>query len=71
MNNSIDNLRKLREEKGLSYEDMAKKLNISKSFYWQLEHKNRRLSYKMAQNIASIFGLKPDAIFYEEYKNRN
>lgn len=61
-------LQTIREKKGLSYDDMAKTLKISKSYYWQLEHKNRRLSYEMACNIAKIFNLKPDDIFYEEYK---
>lgn len=68
-NNSIYQLKKLREEKNLSYEDMAKKLNISKAYYWQIEHKNRRLSYEMAKNIAAIFDLKPDDLFYNEYQN--
>ena len=59
-------LKKIREENGFSYEDMAKKLEIIKSFYWQIEHKNRRLYYDMAKEIAAIFELKPDDIFYEE-----
>ena len=61
-------LKKLREEKGFTYEDMAKKLKISKAYYWQIEHKNRRLSYEMAKEIAKIFNLKPDDIFYNEFK---
>ena len=69
MNASIAKLKKLREEKKLSYEDMAHILKISKAYYWQLEHKNRRLSYEMARDIAAIFHLKPDNIFYEEYKD--
>ena len=68
---SITYLKELREEKGLSYEEMAEKLSISKSYYWQIEHKNRRLSYEMAKSIAEIFDLKPDDIFYDEYKNNN
>ncbi len=68
MENSVSYLKQLREQKGLSYEDMAKRLKISKSYYWQIEHKNRRLSYEMARSIAEIFDLKPDAIFYEDYK---
>ena len=43
------------------------KQNISKAYYWQIEHKNRRLSYEMAKEIAKIFNLKPDDIFYDEY----
>ncbi len=58
-------LKKIREENGFSYEDMAKKLEISKSFYWQIEHKKRRLYYYMAKKIADVFDLKPDDIFYE------
>lgn len=69
INNSMNQLKNLREKKGFSYEDMAKKLQISKAYYWQIEHKNRRLSYAMAKNIASIFGLKPDDLFYNEYKS--
>lgn len=59
-------LKKLREEKGYSYKDMADMLEISKSYYWQIEHKNRRLYYDMAKQIATIFGKKPDEIFYEK-----
>lgn len=69
INNNMNHLKRLREEKGFSYEDMAKKLNISKAYYWQIEHKNRRLSYEMAKNIASIFNLKPDDLFYNEFKS--
>ena len=59
-------LEKLRKNVGLTYQDMASKLRISKSQYWQLEHNNRRLSYEMAKKIAHIFHLKPDDIFYED-----
>ena len=46
---------------------MASMLNISKTFYWQLENNKRRLIYKQAVAIANIFKLKPDDIFYEEF----
>lgn len=59
-------LKKVRESHGLSYEDMAKTLEISKCFYWQIEHKKRRLYYDMAKKIAKIFNLKPDDLFYEK-----
>ena len=45
-------------------------LKISKSFYWQIENKKRRLSYDIAVKIANIFGTKPDNIFYEEYSKK-
>ena len=59
-------LQELRKKCNLSYEDMAKILKISKSYYWQIEHKNRRLYYDMAKKIAKIFNLKPDDIFYND-----
>ena len=62
----MNHLKELREKKNLSYLDMAEILGISKSYYWQIEHKNRRLYYDMAKEIAAIFELKPDDIFYEE-----
>ncbi len=66
MKSSINILKGLREQKKLSYKDMAKKLGISKAYYWQIEHGNRRLYYDMAVRIAAIFKLKPDDIFYNQ-----
>lgn len=59
-------LKELRRKKRLSYDDMAKILGISKSYYWQIEHRNRRLYYDMAKKIADIFDLKPDDIFFKD-----
>lgn len=60
----------LRKENKISYQAMADKLNISKTFYWQIEHGQRRLSYQMAFKIASIFNMRPDDIFYSELKEK-
>ena len=49
---------------------MADKLNISKSFYWQIENKKRRLSYETAIKIANIFNTKPDSLFYDDFCNK-
>lgn len=62
-------LRNLRLQNGYTTRDMANKLEISKPFYSQLENQNRRLSYDMAIKIAQIFNMKPDQIFYQDYKN--
>ncbi len=62
----MQHLINLRIKKGYSHQDMAKLLGISKSYYWQIEHKKRRLYYDMAKKIAAVFNLKPDDIFYEE-----
>lgn len=61
-------LKEYRLKYNYSYQDMADFLKISKTFYWQLEHKKRRLSYDMAVKIASIFKTTPDTIFYEDSK---
>ena len=63
----MEKLKKLRLKKKLTYDDMASRLNISKTFYWQLENNKRRLIYKQAVAIAKIFDLKPDDIFYKEF----
>lgn len=54
-----------RTKKCLSYKDIADKVGISSSYYWQLENKQRRLFYDLAVKIASVFQLKPDDLFYE------
>jgi len=66
MKDYYEKLAKLREEHGYSYQDMADFLNISKCYYWQLEHKKRRLYYDMAKKIADVFHVRPDEIFFDE-----
>lgn len=64
-------LEEYRTKNNYSCQDMADKLSISKSFYWQIEKGKRRLSYTTACKIAKIFNVKPDVIFYEEFKDLN
>ena len=59
----MNNLKRIRKEKDYTIYDMAKKLNITPSYYSQLENKKRRLFYDMAYKIANIFNMKPDSIF--------
>lgn len=63
----MNKLKKLRINSKLSYQDMANILNISKAYYWQLENNKRRLFYRQAIEIAKIFHLKPDDIFYHDF----
>lgn len=66
-------LKRNRKEKKYTCKDMAEMLNISPSYYSQIENGKRELDYKMAVKIALIFGLCPDDIFYkyfEKYKVR-
>ena len=67
----MDELKAIRAKNKFTCEYMADYLNISKPFYWQIENGKRRLSYKMAVKIAKVFNLKPDDIFYEDFKNKD
>ncbi len=58
-----------RIEKGYTHKFMSELLNISKSYYCQLENGKRTLSYKMAFDISKILDTKPDDLFYETYSN--
>lgn len=64
-------LKEIRIEHNYSCADMGKMLQISKTFYWQIENKKRSLSYEMAIKISNIFNLKPDDIFYDTKKSKN
>ena len=62
-------LRQLRLKNKFTNQFMADILNISKPYYWQLEHDKKRLTYDMAVKIAQIFHLKPDDLFYDEFND--
>ena len=66
----METLREYRLKNHYNYQNMADFLNISKTFYWQIENKKRRLSYDMAIKIASIFKTTPDKMFYEDFKKQ-
>lgn len=63
---NTDRLKQIRKEKGLTVYDMAKELQITPSFYSQLENKKRRLFYDNAIRISAVLNMKPDAIFYTQ-----
>ena len=64
----MDKLTKIRKEMGYNNSQMANLLGISKAYYWQIEHKQRNLSYKMAFKIGKILKMKPDELFYDEFE---
>ena len=57
-------LKRCRTDHKYTCKEMAKMLKISPSYYSQIENGKRKLDYKMAVKIASIFELYPDDIFY-------
>ncbi len=66
----MERLKEYRLKFHYSHRQMAELLSISKTYYWQLENNKRRLSYDMAVKMATIFGVTPDHLFYEEYKTK-
>ena len=61
---STKRLKQIRKKKGINQKEMAEKLNITISFYSQLESKKKRMYYDTAIKIADIFNMRPDDIFY-------
>lgn len=64
-------LNKLRDQRlawDINIIDFSKDVGISKSMIDYLERGERRLSYKDAVKIADYFGMNPDELFYDDYK---
>jgi len=66
----MEGLKYYRMKNKFSYKKMADLLGISKTFYWQIENDKRRLSYDRATQIAQIFNVTPDELFYEDIKKK-
>lgn len=62
----VDKLKKVRKQNEITIYEMASKLDITPSYYSQLENKKRKLYYDQAFKIADIFNLKPDDLFFVE-----
>lgn len=60
-------LKELRIKNNYTIAKMAKLSGISPTYYWQIEHKKRRLYYKIALKIALVFNMKPDDLFYDSF----
>ncbi len=58
--------RELRKKKGVSLEEIAKELHISKAYISMIETGKRSLDYKMAIQMAKFFHTKPDNLFYDD-----
>lgn len=62
----MSRLRELRIASGYTGVEIAKRVGISKSYYFQIEYGQKRLYYDLAIRIAKIFNKKPDAVFYDD-----
>lgn len=56
-------LKEIREKNRMTQEQVANEIHRSKGYYSLIENGKRGLSYKLAEEIAAVFGLKPDDIF--------
>lgn len=63
-------LKQHRLNKGYSCEMMARKLGISKTYYWQIEQGKRRITYELAVKMAEVFNTTPDTLLYEDTVTR-
>ena len=61
------NLKMKRAGMKYSFLDMSRMLGVSKTYYWQIENRQRRLTYDMAKKISKILKTKPDNLFYNEF----
>ena len=60
-------LKNIRIQYGMTFQQVAEKVGITKEYYWQIENGKRKLSYELAVKISSVFNKKPDEIFlYDE-----
>ena len=63
---TTEKLKKIRRKKGFTQKQIAEKLNITVSFYSQIENMKKRLYYDTAIKIADIFNMRPDQLFYTQ-----
>jgi len=62
---ALEKLKHIRTTEGLTYQQVADKVGISKEYYWMIENGKRRLTYELAVKIAKVFKASPDYIFLD------
>lgn len=68
---TLEKLKKLRDENGLTYQQVADKVGVSKEYFWMIENGKRRLTYELAVKIAKVFKSSPDYIFLDNELTRS
>ena len=63
-------LKKTREIEGMTYQQVADEVGISKEHYWMIENGKRGLTYSQAVKIAAVFKSNPDYIFLDNELTR-
>ena len=60
----------MREKQNLTYKKVADAINISKTYYFQIENGHRRLYFDLAVKISIFFGIKLDKLFYNDFNKK-
>lgn len=61
-----NNLKALREERGLKQKFVAKQLNISPNYYSQIENGHRYPQVEHLLKLRNLFGVSLDEIFFKD-----
>lgn len=65
-----DYLKELRESKGLSQQNVADSIGITRQYYQQIENGKRQknMDVSLVVQLSNLFGISPEAIINEEQK---
>ena len=63
-------LKKMREEKGRTLQDVADKIGITKQYYQMIEsgERQRKMDITLIKSISSVFGIPLEQVVNEESK---
>ena len=61
-------MRDLRQAWGVNIQDFGRDVGFGKSMIDYIERGERGISYREAVKMAEYFGMTPDELFYEDYK---
>lgn len=66
----MNQVRELRESRGWSQGEVARMLQISKSYVSKIENHKPKVSCEIAQRIANLFNLTVEEIFFVHYSEQ-
>ena len=63
-------LKELRESKGLSQQNVADSIGITRQYYQQIENGERQknMDVSLVVQLSNLFGISPEALINEEQK---
>lgn len=64
-------LREIRLNLGLTLEDVAKKLNCTKTCYWNYENGKRNIPLSTAVTLSKVYGITAEEVFLYSLSNQN